>query len=372
MWCRLLQWLKNRPSNSTVSIRHVALIAALSSNLLSIGCGGLASSTSGNPTSPGLSVSSILPAASVGENYDATISVSGGTAPYVFSLISGQLPTGVILGTEKGTISGTPSLVGSFTFSILVSDSRGLSKQQSLQIMVSSNPANSFSKLQESVGWAEAGQGPPNFVNCNPCGPQVTFSMDQGIGSPSISGSATQFNIGGTGPYWDAFFNNHLIGDQSSQAVPDQNHTIVPSLHNFTYDVYFFGTDLAASQAVEFDVNQFFDNLGFIWGHECRIAGGNEWDIWDNVNQHWVSTGASCYPNSNSWNHLTIQVQRTTNNELLYQSITLNGVTSTLNQTYNPGPAVGWYGITVNYQMDGNYAQAPYSVYLDNLTFTYQ
>ena len=126
------------------------------------------------------------------------------------------------------------------------------------------------------------------------------------------------------------------------------------------------------SQALEFDINQFFDNLGFIWGHECRIVGGNEWDIWDNVNQHWVPTGIPCYPNNNSWNHLTIQVQRTSDNRLLFQSITLNGVTSAVNQYYNPGTTPGWYGVTINYQMDGNYAQTPYSVYLDNLTFTYQ
>jgi hypothetical protein len=65
-------------------------------------------------------------------------------------------------------------------------------------------------------------------------------------------------------------------------------------------------------------------------------------------------------------------VQRTSNNQLTYQSITLNGVTSYLNWTYNPGSAPGWYGVTVNYQMDGNYKQNAYDVYLDRLTFTYQ
>jgi hypothetical protein len=231
---------------------------------------------------------------------------------------------------------------------------------------------NAFKNVQQSGGWGEAGQGPPQFIDCNPCGPQITFSMQQGIKSPSLSGSATQFNIGGTGPYWDVLFNNHLIGDGSSQGMPDKSHKLVPTYHNFTYDVYFYGANLGLSQAVEFDLNQFFDNTGYIWGHECRIAGGNEWDIWDNLSQHWVPTGIPCYPNSNAWNHLTIQVQRTSNNQLLYQSITLNGVTSSVNQYYDPGPAPGWYGVTVNYQMDGNDKQSPYSVYLDQLTFSYQ
>jgi hypothetical protein len=231
---------------------------------------------------------------------------------------------------------------------------------------------NAFSSVQKSGGWAAAGQGPPDFVDCNPCGSQITWSMTQGVKSPSLSGSSTDFSIGGTGPYWDVLFNNHLIGTDSSQGLPDTNHTLVPTLHNFTYDVYFYGTNLQASQALEFDVNEFFDNMGFIWGHECRIAGGNEWDVWNNVSQAWVPTGIACNPVNNSWNHLTIQVERTTDNQLLYQSITLNGVTSTLNQYYNPGSAPGWWGITVNYQMDGNYEQSPYSVYLDDLTFSYE
>ncbi|MGB8912509.1 MAG: hypothetical protein WCC85_09560, partial [Candidatus Sulfotelmatobacter sp.] len=136
--------------------------------------------------------------------------------------------------------------------------------------------------------------------------------------------------------------------------------------------VYFFGSNLGLSQALEFDMNQFFGGMGFIWGHECRIAGGHEWDVWDNQTAHWTPTGIPCYPNNNAWNHLTIKVQRTSNNQLLYQSITLNGVTSNLNWTFGHGSAPGWYGVTVNYQMDGNDQQASYNAYLDQLTFTYQ
>lgn len=232
---------------------------------------------------------------------------------------------------------------------------------------------SSFPNLQHSGGWSGAGQRAPTFVDCSPspCD-NITFSMTQNIKSPSMSGESTEFNLGGSQGYGDGFWNNHLIGDLSSQGMPDSNHTLVPTLHNFTYDVYFWGGNLGLSQAVEFDINQFFNNLGFIWGHECRVAGGNEWDVWDNLNQRWVPTGVSCYPNSNSWNHLTLQVQRTSSNQLLYQSITLNGKTSTINQYYDPGAAVGWYGVTVNYQEDGNSSQSPYSVYLDELTFTYE
>jgi hypothetical protein len=335
------------------------------------------STTSATNSSSSLTISSVLPSATLGSIYNATLNVSGGTAPYGFLLASGKLPTGLLLGSTTGTISGTPTATGSFSFAISVSDSKGLSKQQSLQITVASiaqtNPGNSFSNLQRSGGWGTYGLTPPSYATCSPSPCDgISYSMSQGINSPSMGGDSAQYNLGGSTVYADALFNNHLIGDFSSQGMPDANHTLVPTYHNFTYDVYFYGTNLELSQAVEFDINQFFDNLGFIWGHECRIAGGNEWDIWDNINQHWIPTGVACYPNSNSWNHLTIQVQRTSDNQLLFQSITLNGVTSTLNRYYNPGSTEGWYGVTINYQMDGNYEQSPYAVYLDDLTFTYE
>ena len=143
-----------------------------------------------------------------------------------------------------------------------------------------SSTAASFTGLQRSAGWSQFGQGPPNFVDCSPSPCDgISFSMSQGIDSPSLSGSAGEFYIGGSVPYSDALWNNHLIGPLSTQGKFDPNGTLVPSLHNFTYDVYFYGANLELAQALEFDVNQFFDNMGFIFGHECRIAGDQSGDV---------------------------------------------------------------------------------------------
>ncbi len=245
-------------------------------------------------------------------------------------------------------------------------------KPVTITVSGSSGGGGSFSELQHSGGWGQYGQRAPTFVDCSPspCD-DITFSMTQNVKSPSMSGESSEMYLAGSEAYGDALFNNHLIGVDSSQGMPDSNHTLIPTLHNFTYDVYFYTTDLSASQALEFDINQFFNNQGWIWGHQCTLAGANVWDIWDNVSSHWVATSIPCNPINNSWNHLTIQVQRTSSNQLLYQTITLNGKTYSVNQTYSPGVAVGWYGVTVNYQQDGNYEQSPYSVYLDELTFTY-
>jgi len=230
-----------------------------------------------------------------------------------------------------------------------------------------------FANLQQMSGWTGYALLPPVYnicPYCVPAGPQTTWSMTQGVASPSMTGQAARMDIGGQTVYSDVLWNNHLVGDFSSRGLPDTNHSIIPSVHNFTYDVYFYAKDLSVSQALEFDINQFVNGQSYIWGHECRIGGGNEWDIWDNPGQKWHATGIPCNPVSNSWNHLVIQAQRTSDNHLLFKSITLNGKTSTLNYYESPTPT-NWYGITINYQQDGNYKQQPYSIWLDNLTFTY-
>ncbi|MGA9508384.1 MAG: Ig domain-containing protein [Candidatus Sulfotelmatobacter sp.] len=380
----------SRESFCRIALLHrAALITLVSSMLWFNGCS--AASAPGNNTNTAnstnsLTISATLPTGTVGSAYSGSLAVTGGTAPYAFSVASGQLPQGVQLADNTGAVSGTPTASGSFNFAVSVTDATGGSKQQALQMTVANtgttnspttsagqSAGTSLTSLQHSGGWAEFGQGPPKFIDCSPSPCDgISFWMNQGVQSPSLSGQATEYNVGGWTPFSDALWNNHLIGPGSSQGMPDGNQTMVPTLHNFTYDVYFYGDNLGLAQALEFDINQFFGNMGFIFGHECRIASGNEWDVWDNQNARWTPTGIPCYPNSNSWNHLTIKVQRTSNNDLVYQSITLNGATHTLNWTFPNGSAPGWYGLTINYQMDGNSKQDSYNVYLDNLTFTYE
>jgi hypothetical protein len=276
---------------------------------------------------------------------------------------------GALAYTTKGAQLNTVLTLGRGVYHTVVEewDNCGGAATAPVTITVGgSSTSGVFSDLQQQAGWTGYALLPALYEicsSCKPSGPQATWS-------PSLSGNSSQMDIGGSTDYSDILWNNHLIGNFSSQGMPDNNQTIVPNLHNFTYDVYFYAEDLDVSQALEFDINQFVGGKSYIWGHECRIGGGNEWDIWDNPGQKWQATGIACKPVSNAWNHLVIQVQRTSGNQLLFQSITLNGETSVLNYTENP-TATTWYGVTINYQQDGNYKQAPYSIWLDNLNFAY-
>ena len=227
--------------------------------------------------------------------------------------------------------------------------------------------------LQQQKGWSGYALLAPSWGicgSCSPTGSSVNWSRKAGVSSPSVSGSSTNHHIGGTHPFADILWNNHIIGDFSSQGITDPSHTLEPKLHNFVYDLYFYASNISSSQALEFDINQFLAPKGFIWGHECRIAGGHEWDTYDNVHKKWVATGVPCNPKNNAWNHLVIQVARTSGDMLLFKSITLNGTTHTLNITRAPG-STSWHGVTINYQQDGNSSMVDYSIWLDRLNFSY-
>jgi hypothetical protein len=65
-----------------------------------------------------------LPNGTIGVAYSQTITATGGTAPYAYSLTSGALPAGLTL-TTAGVVAGTPTTAGTHTFTVRGTDSLG-------------------------------------------------------------------------------------------------------------------------------------------------------------------------------------------------------------------------------------------------------
>ena len=71
--------------------------------------------------------------------YSQTLAASGGIAPYTWKLTSGSLPGGLSL-NSSGVISGTPSVAGTFTFTVTVIDYKGTTAAKSLTIAIATAP----------------------------------------------------------------------------------------------------------------------------------------------------------------------------------------------------------------------------------------
>jgi hypothetical protein len=79
--------------------------------------------------------SASLPTATAGTAFSATLTASGGTQPYTWTLASGQLPSGMNL-SAAGVISGTTSVTGTFPFTAEVIDATSASATASLNLIV--------------------------------------------------------------------------------------------------------------------------------------------------------------------------------------------------------------------------------------------
>ena len=121
-----------------ISIRTV--LKALSSSHLLTTAGALAaliavgataaharSDAPGQPATPdssSISVSVPQQQAKVGTAYNVLPVVKGGSAPYFFGVLAGILPPGLTLNPRTGSISGTPTAAGEFSFTLFASDLR--------------------------------------------------------------------------------------------------------------------------------------------------------------------------------------------------------------------------------------------------------
>ncbi|MBI3483892.1 MAG: putative Ig domain-containing protein [Acidobacteria bacterium] len=79
-----------------------------------------------------LRTSTTLPPLIVGTPAHIQLGASGGTAPYRWTLVSGDLPAGLSFATSTGDITGTPSSADSQTFTVKLEDS-GTTFPQSVQ-----------------------------------------------------------------------------------------------------------------------------------------------------------------------------------------------------------------------------------------------
>jgi len=211
--------------------------------------------------------------------------------------------------------------------------------------------AFTYSDIDQMTGW----QSCTTCAGIGGTGPVASFSMVQNQASPSLDGRSVKFSLGGSTPYSDALWWKQLGA--------------VNTASNFKYDLYFYLTNPAAAQSLEFDSNQANGSRRWIFGTQCNVKNGGVWDVWGNANGNWLSTGIPCTaPTAFVWHHLTWEFKRTST-QVVFIGFTYDGVTHYVNRTYTAA-ASGVNELNVAFQMDGDYRQDPYSVWLDKVSLT--
>ena len=131
-------------------------------------------------TAPTISTGS-LPSGTTGTAYpQQSLAASGGTPPYTWSISAGSLPAGLAL-AGSGSIAGTPTTAGTYSFTVKVTDAANLSSTKAFQIVINpaaTPPVISTSSLQPgTVGTSY----PQQNLSATGGTPPYTWSVSAGL-----------------------------------------------------------------------------------------------------------------------------------------------------------------------------------------------
>jgi hypothetical protein len=162
-----ISWVINNITGTTTISANVPGGAASGTICVSTSNGTGCSPGSFTVTGPLTFVTSSLPDAFVGQAYSQTLAASGGTSPYMWTLVGGALPTGFALDAPSGVLSGTTSAASGsiFNFMVKLNDSLAASTTKALSITVDV-PACSASTCSGSNCCGAGGCKPLSPTTC--------------------------------------------------------------------------------------------------------------------------------------------------------------------------------------------------------------
>lgn len=201
-----------------------------------------------------------------------------------------------------------------------------------------------YANIEQMSGWyTYPDQGSP-----------VCSSKPSIVSNPSLDGTSGSFYLGPKGQFNNCLW-PILLGSSASAT-------------NFQLDVHYRLSNPGYPQGVEFSSNKHVGTKWYKFSVQCSYNKGI-FSVWDTAGATWSPTSIPCKrPASGSWDHLIVHTQ-VANGKAVFLSLTLNGVTHTINKSFYPITKSSSYSFGVHFQMDGNRAGNAYNTYLDQLTF---
>ena len=134
---------------------------------------------------PAISFTGTVPTtATLSVAYSGSAAASGGAGALSYSISTGALPTGLLLNASSGALSGTPTAVGTFAFTVKAADAFGDSKTQSYSVKVSYPPVT-VASVSLPTGYLGSNYTATTLTVTGGSGSGYTWALQSGSSLPA-------------------------------------------------------------------------------------------------------------------------------------------------------------------------------------------
>ncbi len=140
---------------------------------------------------------SSVPSSTQGTAYSNSLSASGGSTPYSWSITSGSLPAGLSLASSTGLISGTPTATGTSSFTATVADAGNPAQTKSANLSIVVAPA-ALAITTTSLSGGTANVSFSSSLNATGGTAPYTWSITSGTLPAGLSLAPASGTISGT------------------------------------------------------------------------------------------------------------------------------------------------------------------------------
>ncbi len=212
-----------------------------------------------------------------------------------------------------------------------------------------------ISNIQKQTPWLTCG----GCGNDGGGGTGPDYGISQSISNPSLSGNAADFWINGGPAYSGGYY--YIEQPPAKNAV---------SYLRYEFDLYLPSQYASAPQALEFECQQNANGYTYNYAWQADYA-SNTWRVFNYTTKHWEGTSIPLKRfTPDTWHHI-IAMYHAEGTSVIHDSLTVDGVTSTVNIAHAALYTGNGPELTNAFQLDLDGNSTPYHVYMDNMKVTY-